>query len=389
MLSYLANVKRKILIASFLKPVNDIRSYQKIAKSLATHENYDVYCVGYPSNIELSDKNVMLLPLSSFKKNGFERIMARWQVFKTYLKLKPELIIVNSPDLLIFTMLYKILFGGIIIYDIRENYYRNLWYQQNYRWGLKHVLAILVRVKELITAPLFDHFFLAEKVYSTQLSFTKNKFTIIENKSLETKSRISNKLNTNAPSFIISGTIAYEYGIFEGINFFRNIEKYHPKSSLVIIGHCPNKLIQKELEYIEKSNPSIRLNISSNPIPHSAIEKEIMKAEIGLLPYLPNKSTKGKWPTKLYEYMGYQLPFIIQKNMVSSEFINSSNAGIEFDFTQQSLDTCQAAWEQISSALFYQNNPSPNIYWSSEKEKLIAAVQLILTENTKSTFRFI
>ncbi|MCF6360342.1 MAG: glycosyltransferase, partial [Cyclobacteriaceae bacterium] len=177
-------MKRKILIASFLKPVNDIRSYSKIAQSLALNSSYSVYCIGYPTNIELRDNKIKLLPLSYFNKSGFGRLLARWQAFKLYVKVKPELIIVNSPDLLIITCLYKILFGSQIIYDIRENYFRNLWYQQNYSWGTRHFFALVIRSKEVILSPLFSHFILAEKVYEKQLNFIGNRFSVIENKSL-------------------------------------------------------------------------------------------------------------------------------------------------------------------------------------------------------------
>jgi len=166
-------VKIKILIASFLKPVNDIRSYEKIAKSLAINSDYDLYCIGYPANIELSDNKVKLLPLSYFNKSGFGRIKARWEAYKYYIKVKPELIIVNSPDLLVVTCIYKILFGSKIIYDLRENYFRNLWYQKNYFYGLRHLLALIIRSREVILSPLFSHFLLA--LSETGIPFSKTK----------------------------------------------------------------------------------------------------------------------------------------------------------------------------------------------------------------------
>ena len=378
MLLYLANVKRKILIASFLKPVNDIRSYEKIAKSLAKYNSYEVYCCGYPSNIELSDKNVTLSPLSSFKKNGFSRIIARWQVFKIYLKLKPELIIVNSPDLLLFTGIYKILFGSNIIYDIRENYFRNLWYQQNYKLGVKYLLAVIVRTKEALTAPLFNHFFLAEKVYASQLGFIKNRFSIVENKSLPPQNTNSKPLNPNAPKFLISGTIAREYGVFEGINFFKKILVDTPNSTLKIIGHCPNMALQNELKNIAKVTPAIQLKIGKIPIPHESIVSEILKANIGLLPYLPNESIVGKWPTKLYEYSAYQLPFLIQENPVWNEFVISANCGLTFDFTKQSSRATQITSEQFRQTSFFQKSLPTEIYWVTEEKKLLEVVNTIL-----------
>ena len=324
--------------------------------------------------MELSDKNIQFITLSRFKKSSFNRIIARWQVFNYYIQLKPELIIVNSPDLLIFSLLYRIIFGAKIIYDIQENYFRNLWYQNNYRWGLKHALAILVRAKEIIAAPLFNHFFLAEKVYSNQLNFIRNKFTILENKSLVPEKINSSVLNKTSPKFLVSGTIAYEYGILEAIKFFKSIKKIYPKATLIIIGHCPNKLLYIKLELIHKSNPSIKLKISSDPIPHAHIKIEILQADIGLMPYLPNESTQGKWPTKVYEYMAYKLPFILQENSVWNNYIISNNVGKPFDFINQSQEQSLSIWECLKSTTFYTKiNPS-EIYWSTQEAKLLSAV---------------
>ncbi len=364
-------MKRKILIASFLKPVNDIRSYEKIAKSLAIHSNYEVYCIGYPSNIELSDNKIKLLPLSYFKKSGFSRLIARWEAFKLYIKVKPQLIIVNSPDLLFVTCLYKIIFGNKIIYDIRENYYKNLWYQKNYRWGVRHLLAILVRGKEIVLSPLFTHFILAENVYKQQLNFIGRRHSIIENKSLRTKKNRTPTKKSDLLKFLISGTIAYEYGIIEGLVFFKNVARSHSNSTLKIIGHCPHKRLYKELLALSKENTQIKVDISPNPVPHINIEEAIIAADFGLLPYQENRSFTGKWPTKIFEYMAHQLPIIIQKNKTWNEFITKHNAGLSIDFsTNPSIN--------ISTLLIHNfyNTPLPNnIFWSSEEPKLNAIIK--------------
>jgi len=364
-------VKRKILIASFLKPVNDIRSYEKIAKSLASNSTNEVYCIGYPSNIELSDNKIKLLPLSYFNKSGFGRLRARWEAFKLYVKVKPEVIIVNSPDLLFVTCTYKILFGAKIIYDIRENYFRNLWFQKNYFWGLRHALALLVRTKEVFLSPLFTHFILAEKVYKQQLSFIGRRHTIIENKSLPPKINRTPAKKPDSLTFLISGTIAYEYGIIEGVYFYKNVVQFLPNSSLKIIGHCPNKTLYNNLKILANENTQINLKISSNPVAHVKIEEAILEADFGLLPYQNNKSFSGKWPTKIFEYMAHQLPIIIQKNKTWNTFIEDNNAGISINFLKlESLDMSTFFKKE-----FY-NNPLPNsIYWTSLEAKLTSVIE--------------
>lgn len=369
-------MKIKILIASFLKPVNDIRSYEKIAKSLAQNQTYELYCTGYPSNIELSDNNVKLLPLSWLKKDRIGRLIAQWSVFKLYLKVKPELIIVNSPDLLLITSLYRILFGTKIIYDIQENYLRNLWFQNNYFWGLRHCLALAIRTIELITAPLFVHFILAEKIYTKQLRFVKDRFTVIVNKSLVPLKTISNGFNNNNLIFFIGGTIAHEYGILRGLDFYYNLLEKYPNSKLKIVGHCPNKSLYKLLQSKTKNQPNTQLEISKSPVPHQLLENEIITSTIGLLPYLPNKSTEGKWPTKLYEYAAYHLPFIIEENNTWNEFILTSETGEVFDFNSQTKEKCERIMETVLSTSYNNKNSSLPIYWKSEEAKL-----LILVEN--------
>lgn len=372
-------MKRKILIASFLKQVNDIRSFEKIAKSLAKNNSYQIFCSGYPTNIELSDDAITLLPLKSFKKSAIYRILARWQVFIIYIKLKPELIIVNSPDLLFLTVLYRILFGGKIIYDIRENYFRNLWHQKNYSVPVRNILALLVRLKEQITSPLFDHFFLAENVYSQQLKFIRKSYTILENKSLYPEKTKTTHAAVKAPTFLISGTIALEYGVLEGIKLFKNIQKINLDSTLIIIGHCPNKWLYSKLELVAQNDTSIILKISRTPIAYEYIKTEILRTTFGLLPYLPNKSTQGKWPTKLYEYMTFKLPFLIQKNDLWNQFILENQAGLTFDFTNQNQEETQSIWSELNSRKFYTNTRLSKIYWSTQEKLLLTVVDKLLS----------
>ena len=368
---YLTNVKIKILIASYLKPVNDIRSFEKMALSIAKNNRYQVYTLGYPVSSETSDKNVVQIPLNKFKKNGIARIKARLQALNIYLKLKPEVIIVNSTDLLLITVAYKILFGAKIVYDIQENYFRNLWYQTNYPIGLRHVLAIIIRTKETLLSPFFNHFLLAEKVYTKQLNFIGNRFTVIENKSLIPSNIIHQKPIGKPIQFLISGTLAKEYGVFEGIHFFEFIKSRKPDSKLLIIGHCANAITYARLEKLARKINSIELKISSTPVSHSAIEQAILKSDIGLLPYIPNKSTQGKWPTKLFEYMSYKLPLIIQTNSTWNEFLLKNSAGFYINFTEPKNYLKEPIEEKLLKQKFYQHTLSDTIYWLSEEVKLL------------------
>ena len=59
--------KRRIVLASLLKPVNDTRMFEKIGVSLAQSGQYEVHIIGYPSGTSVSEPNVHFHPLPRFK----------------------------------------------------------------------------------------------------------------------------------------------------------------------------------------------------------------------------------------------------------------------------------------------------------------------------------
>ena len=115
----------------------------------------------------------MLSPFDffSFKRNSIKRLIVPIHIFRKLLKLKPELIIVTTAELLIVSILNKILFGTKIIYDLQENYYRNIAFTDAYPSMVRYPIAIITKIIEYVTSVFIDHFILAEKVYEKQLKF--------------------------------------------------------------------------------------------------------------------------------------------------------------------------------------------------------------------------
>ena len=174
--------KRRIVLASILKPVNDTRMFEKIGVSLVQSGQYEVNIIGYPTESAISDPNVHFHPLPKFKRLSFARFTARLKVLKFIIKVKPELLIVTTHELLEVAILIRIFFGTKIIYDIQENYWRNILYTDAFPKIIRPLIASFVRLKEWATSPFFSRFLLAEKCYAYELGFLKNKFVVIENK---------------------------------------------------------------------------------------------------------------------------------------------------------------------------------------------------------------
>ena len=119
--------KTKIVLASILKPVDDTRMYEKVGISLSQTKKYAINIIGFWTKKKLKTNEAFtIFPAFSFERLAFRRLLAPWMCLKKYIKVKPKLIIFNTHELLIVTIIYKIIFGGKIIYDVQENYYRNI-----------------------------------------------------------------------------------------------------------------------------------------------------------------------------------------------------------------------------------------------------------------------
>ncbi len=363
--------KTKVVISSILKPVYDARNYKKIAISLAKSGNYEVYVSGYPQEVENPDPKVTILPLPRFKRLGISRFFQPMKTLGIWIKVKPELIIVNTFELLAVSLLYKILFGTKIIYDIQENYYRNLTASESYPTPVKHILAAFVRGIEL-TSPLFvSGFLLAEKCYRKELGFLRNPVQVIENKYV---GKIVDKKKSAHPStlrLVYTGTIASEYGIFEAIHLSQELRQYFPQLTLVIAGHCPNGSTWKKLLEITNSLTYINIIGGEELIPHNQIIKEITEADFALLPYKFPSYYSDRIPTRIFECLCLKIPMICRENPAWTHLFQAYDAFLFSDFDKIN----PLFLELLTNKKFYTKGERMEASWETEEQKLIGFVQ--------------
>ena len=172
--------KRRIVLASVLKPVNDPRMFEKMGQSLSPY--YEVHIIGTKSKTDSSHDNIIFHPLASYARLSLDRILAPLRILKKILHLKPALLVICTHELLWVVLIAKIFLRCPVVYDIRENYFRNILHTNSFPSILRVFIALYVRIKEWITLPAINNFFLAEVGYALELSFVKNKKVILENK---------------------------------------------------------------------------------------------------------------------------------------------------------------------------------------------------------------
>lgn len=368
--------KRKIVLASLLKPVTDPRMFDKMGRSLAETNKYEVNIIGFYAKNIPPYPNIRCHPLFRFPRLSLARLLAPLKYGYFLLKLKPELIIVNSHDLLIVSIAYKILFGSRVVYDIQENYQQNIIWSSDLPRPSRLALSRLVRWKEQLASRMIIHFLLAERCYVNECSFINGPFTILENKARALPEAVQKKgKEETAPNqplrFIYSGTIAESYGIFDCIQLLERWQKAGHACQLHIIGHCPRADTRQKLQQEIADKSYITLSGGGAPVPHSSIQKALLQADFAFIAYRLNPSNQHCFPTRVWECLAYKVPMLMREELPWTPLLAAYGAGIALDFQSST-----PAWPFTETTAFYQKTTiPPSFYWEWEARKLISAVE--------------
>lgn len=369
----------KAAFVAVLKPADDIRLFQKIAKTF-WENGFEVFSFGSQSILESKNigSHIHFYPIFTFSRNSFRRLWAGFLILKYLWKIKPQILVCGAIELLPFCVLYKFfqkLFGRKLhlIYDVQENYFLNILHTQTYEtWRVfRKILAYSIRFAERLCATQVDTFFLAENCYQLELSFVKKRCLVLENKVL--KINFQEKIISN-PIFLLSGTIAPEYGLWEAIDFVERIHFLVPQSVLKIVGRCSRKEILNKLTSLQETKSFLQLEISEKALDYEILQKNFAESTFWLMPYQVNLAYRNRIPTKFYEAMAWQKWIIVQKNPVWESFFKEYAYPYVIWIDFRKLQTWQEVFDfsKFQQKTFYYN---PQIFWDSEKEKLQDFIQ--------------
>ncbi|MBK0402816.1 glycosyltransferase [Adhaeribacter sp. BT258] len=367
--------KTRILLASLLKPANDVRMFEKLGKSLANLPGTEIHLAGFSAQNLSNSEKLHFHPIFKFRRLSLGRIMAQWKYYKLLLQLKPEVIVATTYELLPVTLLYRIFNRTVILYDIQENYYNNIYFQPTYPLALRWILANGVRSIERLAAPFIRHYLLAEKCYAHELTFLAGNYTVLENKyksapeNVFTASNFPIKLKPQNLHLLYSGTISEVYGIWEAIKLTDALHNLENRVQLTIIGYCPQESTFEKLQAAIKDKTYIKLIGGNTLVPHAQIVAAMQEATVGLLPYRPNESTRNCLPTKLFEYLANGLIMILPENPLWLKPVAENQAGFSIDFTHPEPEKIL---NRLLTEPFYADGRPANVFWKSEDEKLLS-----------------
>ncbi len=361
------------VIASILKPVDDTRLYEKLGLSIRESNKYLVNIIGFGIKKTPSHSGVCFHSLYHGPRLGLGRLLAPWKFFLKLVKLRPDLTVVCTPELLLSAALYKTLFRTKLWYDVQENYRRNVQYQSAYPSLWKPLLKLAIWMVEIGTRPFIDLYLLAEKGYVDELTFVRGKHIILENK--YHKLNISRQTSVNKKVHLVfTGTVTRGNGVMKAISLVQALHHKQYPVQLTIVGQVPEAgLLQQIQDQIDNSPKNlIKLVGDSFPVPHQTIIKYATSAAFGLVAHQPNPSSENCIPTKIYEYLGLQLPMILQSHPLWESVVAPYQAAVVIDYHDINPE---AVWIRIHQHKFYTKHPGAEITWEQESLKLLELLE--------------
>ena len=360
-----------IVLCSILKPVNDVRMYGKLAQSISQLQGYNIHLIGQNIFTKNLTTNFTYHPITLKNRHFFYKFLAYCIILFKTIKLKPKLFICTSHELLSIGVISKFIFKTKLIYDVQENYSLNFYCyykKSNYKILWIKLLSYLIRKHEHFFAQRYDHFFLAEKCYLTQLRFIQsNCYTILENKALVFQKEKKTP-DSATIKILIFGTISEEYGIFDALHWVNAWHTFNPMVQLAIMGHVTRSKTFLKLKQLVANSEWIFVNISPKPIPYSEIIKAISNTNIGLLCYKNLPMFENKMPSKIFELAAMQKMIICSINHTWSKFVVEKNIGICVDFSNfNEFDKIELAYKKFWDF----SVPISEFIWNSyETEKI-------------------
>jgi len=364
--------KRRIVLASVLKPVNDPRMHEKMAVSLCNAGFSDIHVIGMASGLDAGrHASITLHPHQSFRRLSLSRILAPWTILFKALRIKPALFIAATHELLITAVILKVVTGCSIIYDVQEDYYKNIVSTNAFPLILRYPIAWYVRTKEKICSPFISTFLLAEQCYSREISFVAKHNIVLENKCL-LPDNFRRTPDDSGVRLLFSGTLAESTGIFLAIALAERLHEVNTDVKLHIIGFCPHLPTRRKLVTRIKDKPFIELTGGDELQPYSHIVDAIRKANFGIISYPLAAHTKNRTPTKFFEYMASGLPILRHEG--TTAIPDAMDGIIPFDI--KNIEPAELL-ERMKHARDY-GRPSAVFMWDKESERLVQLVTNIL-----------
>lgn len=294
---------KKICHLSTVHSVNDTRIFYRECRSLKQH-GYDVHLVISDNRDRIVD-GVRIHALNESKNRFYRMAVSPLFAFIKGLKTGANIFHFHDPELIPVGLLLK-LFNKKVIYDVHENYteavLRKRWIRIRY---IRKIFSFIIGIFERAGILFFDSVIAATP--SIENNLNSKKTVLVRNFPIYAMFNFpeaGKKINDPEIILIYIGILTRDRGIKEIV---RAMDLIREKAELWLLGTW--------------DNPEFKIECGNDPgwnyvryfgylKPERAYEY-LLRADIGLVNFLPVENHIDSMPNKPFEYMAAGLPIVM------------------------------------------------------------------------------
>lgn len=357
--------------------VNDDRIYIRECSTLAKSQKYDVYICGPDTDQEV--KGVTVVGNGAKESSFFSRI-ARYdrKVVKTALKLNADIYHIHDPELLLYVKKLK-KSGAKVIFDSHEDYSEQIKTKTYIPYCIRSLIAAVYKSYENHVCKIIDGVVFPCLVDGKDIFANKTRHhALINNVPVFEEIPKGDNHRDNLGGYVChAGGLTPERGIEQLIDgcFIAGIR-------LVLAGSFSGKDFEERL----RSKESFSIVDYKGQCSRKEIMEIYKNAAMGASTILPVGQYPRIWnlPTKVYEFMMYELPFIISDFEYCRGIVERYKFGITVDSTdptdiargiRQIMDNPK---ESLKMGRAGKKAILEDFNWNIEGEKLLNFYNLVL-----------
>lgn len=319
-------MKNKIVHMTSVHSPLDVRIFHKEAKTLV-HAGLEVAVIAqYDKNETVEGIRILALPKI---ENRIRRILIlNLRAFWIGLRQKADVYHLHDPELMLVGMLLKLIKGKKVIYDVHEDYGKQILSKLYIPRIVRKELGFLVRITEYFCSKLFDAIITAtddilRNFYHHKRAVSVKNFPIFTNFSI----RRNNRNVENAVFCLI-----YVGGLDEirGITQIVKALEFVNSDNQLKLTLCGD-FYPTDYEWKLRSLDGFKKVEYLGWLEPYEIPNLLEKHDAGIVCFLPEPNHLNAMPNKLFEYMAAGLPVISSNFPLWRDIVERNGCGICVD----------------------------------------------------------
>ncbi len=307
---------------------DDVRVFHKECMSLA-HHGLDVHLIAQPP-LDAShsrDEGVVLHALSPPARRLARVTQTLGELRRRALHLDAALYHFHDPELIPFAIELKIR-GKVVIYDVHEDYRRQVSSKTWIPGALRSLVGTAVGASERTTHGIFDAFVVATPDIAAH--FPARKTHVIANFPVigELAQIGKHPYEMRAPTFAYVGAVYPERGTQQMFDATRLVASER-SASLTIAGKGADSDTTALLARMNEAAFVDYLGWQTR----EQVSQLLGRARAGLVVLQPEERFKTSYPVKMFEYMAAGLPVIASDFPLWRQILDAEDCGILVDPT--------------------------------------------------------